>query len=152
MNSVILSGPALSVTKSDAKYLLLFNTDTLKPVCNVMFAPNVSKNIQMGLNDNLALPDTFTAVLNFIAAVSKQFNKAPVALHDTDALVFALSLNAGIVSAGLIGELIATMDFVVEASTITEGGVNKVRFAGMNIQGIKQLAAATDLTLTINQK
>lgn len=156
MNPVILSGPALAVTKSDAKYLALFDTELRKTMCNVMLAPNTSKNLQLTLNNNLSDIEVFKSVLVFLQAVGRQFNKAPIVLTDSDALVFSMALSAGYVSSNIdVTNLLATMDFVVEAGVTLPGEtgqVNKIRLHGLSIKGIKQLAKASDLTLTITLK
>jgi hypothetical protein len=155
MNTVILSGPASAISKSDAKYMALMDTDTRNLVCTVMWAPNINRNLQLKLNNNLGRIDVFAAAITFLSSVLKQHKDVPVLAIDGDALVLALALGAGYLSTNTeLTELMAGMSFVVEASVANANGVtsNSVRFVGMNIQGIKQLATATDLVLTVTMK
>ena len=154
MTTVILSGPALSITKSDAKYMALMDTDTRAVLCTAVFAPNISKTIQFSLGVNLTKTPDLIAVFTFIKAMGKQYQKTPIVLTDSDALVFSMAVSGAMTSTNteLLNSL-ASLTFVLQASV--EAGednvqVRSIRFEGMNISGVKQLSKATDLALTIN--
>jgi hypothetical protein len=158
MSYVIVSGPALSTTKSDAKYLALMSLgDKPALVCTITFAPNLGKQLTLNLNKNLSVAADFAAALQFIQTVAKQHKGIPVVAIDVDALVFSIALSTAMASTdNTIGELLATMNFVVdataEATTQTNKPANSIRFTGLNIHGIKKLSSATDIKMTVTIK
>jgi hypothetical protein len=94
------------------------------------------------------------AVAHFIKTSAFTYSSIPITADDANAvsLVFMLNNNVASNNADIVA-LWTKYNFELEMRSANKDGTEtKVRFTGANIKGIKDIATATSITLTITQK
>jgi hypothetical protein len=154
MTYAFLSGPALVTTepaRASTFYTVLDTTSLPRPLATVE-VNSAQKTKVLTLHTN-HLEIDLVPVVALVAAVLRQFRGEPIVLTGSTALAMAMGLNAAIASSDpVLVSAWTSMNFVVEAATDDAPTVNRVRFAGTNIAGIKAMSSASSITFTISGK
>lgn len=155
-NYSILAGPALAIDPNSSRYYALMNTDIASFVGSVE-VNKATKVYVLSLNNNLQESDDLGALLSFLSAIAKQYKGQNIIATGNAALVLAMALSNNVASTNpQIVQGWTSLSFTLEAvadSTMTGAQTPvKVRFTGINLQGIKQITNASSITLTISAK
>lgn len=156
MSYSILAGPILAVDPNSSRYYALMNTDTSSFVGSVE-VNRKTKVYVLSLNSDLQSTDDLGALLSFVTAVAKQYKGESIVATGNAAVVLAMALSANVASTqAQIVQGWTSLNFTLEAvadSTMTDAQAPvKIRFTGANLQGVKNITSAYNITLTISAK
>lgn len=154
MKTVILGGPALALDNSiQTRHYTVINVEDATQVASLVIDVDAkTRSLILHTSDNSE--DTTAAVANFIKTFAFTYSSIPITADDGNAVAFAYMLNSNVASNNAdIVALWTKFNFELEMrSQNKDGTVSKIRFTGTNISGIKDIATATSITLTITQK
>lgn len=148
MSYVILAGPALATVSTDSRYFGCFDVDQRKVLALVeVNNKNQAKVLQLFSTLDTDLP----AILTFLTAILKQYKGTSITVANETAICLALAISKTTTSDDptLVAAWTA-LDYVIEAVSPTSS--NRVRFLGTGLAGVKQIVAASSVTLTISAK
>lgn len=152
MDTVILGGPTLALSPSDTRYYTIINCDGAKQIATIAIDVP-AKTRTLIINDPDNAEENVAAIMRLLLATIDAFSHIPIICRDTQGIVFAYMLNGTMDSKQQdIVKAWTKLNFELELTNEAKGTGNKVRFVGTNIQGIKQIAKASAVTLKITRK
>ncbi len=152
MSHVILSGPALATEPNASTYYIVLDTTSInRPLASIEV--NTTNKTKLLTLHTSYLEIDLPAIMCLVSAVLKQYKGTSIVATDSTGLVLAMALTAAQASTDpAIVAAWTKLNFVIEASSDDAPTVNKVRFVGTNIAGIKALSASSSITFTISSK
>jgi hypothetical protein len=154
MKTVILGGPALALDNSiQTRHYTVINPEDGAQIASIIIDVD-AKTRTLIIHQADYSEDVTAAVCKFIKSASASYNSIPITADDGNAVSLAYMLSNNVSSANTdIVSAWTSFNFELEMrSQNKDGSVSKIRFLGANMKGIKNIATATSVTLTITQK
>jgi hypothetical protein len=154
MKTVILGGPVLALDNSiQTRHYTVINPEDGTQLASLIIDVE-AKTRTLIIHQADYSEDSTAAICKFIKATSPTYNTIPMTADDGNAISLAYMLSNNVASTNT--DIVAawtSFNFELEMrSQNADGSVSKIRFLGANMKGIKNIATATSVTLTITKK
>jgi hypothetical protein len=154
MQTVILGGPALALDNSiKTRHYTIIDTSDATQVASIVIDIE-SKTRSLVIHKSDPSEENTAAVCRLLKSVAPNYVSIPIRADDGNAVALAYMLSGNIKSSDT--DIVAawtSLNFELEmVNQKNDGTVNKIRFVGANMKGIKNIATATSITLTITPK
>jgi hypothetical protein len=154
MKTVILGGPALALDNSiKTRHYTVIDADESTQIASLVIDVDAkTRSLIMHTADN---SEEMTAIVaKFIKSSDFTYSSLPITADDANAVALTFMLNNNVASNNAdIVALWTKYNFELEMrSANKDGSETKIRFTGANMKGIKDIATATSITLTITAK
>jgi hypothetical protein len=152
MNTMILGGPVLALVSESMRFYTVINTEDAKQIATVVVDVENQKR-KLIIHNPDSSEKNVAGVMNLLINTIDNYRHIPIVAHDSQGITFAYMLNATMDSKEpTIAKAWTKLGFELELVNDAKDVRNRVRFVGTNIQGIKQIAKASSVTLTISRK
>ncbi len=153
MQTVILGGPALALDNSvKTRHYSVINAEDATQFASVTIDV-AAKTRTLVIHKTDCTEEATAVVCRFLKIVAQNI-ALPITAQDANAVAFVYMLNSN-VSSNNPDIVAAWTSFTFELemrSQQKDGTINRLRFLGANIKGIKDIASASGITLTITPK
>jgi fructose-specific phosphotransferase system IIC component len=154
MQTVILGGPALALDNSImTRHYTISDVEDATQIASLVIDVE-AKTRSLLIHKSDYSEEATSAVCKFIKSVFPTYGSVPFTADDGNAVCLAYMLSNNVSSNDpAIVSAWTSFNFEIEMrSQNKDGSVSKIRFLGANMKGIKDIATATSITLTVTAK